>query len=317
MRIFMACPAPRGSRKGNRVTAERWAGFLRELGHEVTIGHNFNSYDYDLLVALHARRSASAVMRFHAAHPNRPIVVALTGTDLYRDIHTNDARPHLSLAVADRLILLQPKGRDELPRAVRHKARVIYQSSIRSRVRPRRSVRHFDVCVLGHLRHEKDPLRAALASRLLPETSRTRITHAGQALSPFWQKRARAEMARNRRYRWLGEVSAARARRVLTGSRLLVLSSRMEGGANVISEALVEGVPVVASRIAGSVGLLGEKYPGYFPVGDTRALAALLRRAEEEPAYYRRLDAWCARLAPRFEPARERAAWAALLEELV
>jgi glycosyltransferase involved in cell wall biosynthesis len=123
--------------------------------------------------------------------------------------------------------------------------------------------------------------------------------------------------AQDSRYRWIGEVPRWQARRILARSRLLVLSSRMEGGANVISEALVDGVPVVASRIPGSEGMLGERYPGFFPVGDTRALGRLLLRAASEPEFYNQLKRWCDRLAPLFEPARERETWKRLLRELV
>jgi glycosyltransferase involved in cell wall biosynthesis len=166
------------------------------------------------------------------------------------------------------------------------------------------------------LRKVKDPFRAALAARRLPVSSRIRILQAGTAMEPALARRARAVAHGNPRYRWLGGLPRARARRRLAGSRLLVLSSRMEGGANVISEAVVDAVPVLASRIPGSVGLLGTDYPGYFPVGDTAALGRLLRRAERDPRFYRRLKTWCARLAPRFRPARERAAWRKLLGEL-
>jgi glycosyltransferase involved in cell wall biosynthesis len=160
-------------------------------------------------------------------------------------------------------------------------------------------------------------LRTALALRRLRADTHLRVTHAGEALSPTWARQARAAMARDPRYRWLGEVPRGQARRLLARSHLLVLSSRMEGGANVVSEALVEGVPVLASRIPGSVGLLGARYPGYFPIGDTAALAGLLHRAAASPAFYARLADWCARLAPQFEPDRERAAWDELLRELV
>ncbi|MFO0981072.1 MAG: glycosyltransferase [Planctomycetota bacterium] len=123
-------------------------------------------------------------------------------------------------------------------------------------------------------------------------------------------------MRRNRRYRWLGELPRGRALRLLRASHVLVLSSLLEGGANVISEALAAGTPVLASRIPGSVGLLGADYPGYFPAGDTRALAALLARAERDPRFRARLRAACRRRAPLVAPERERAAWRALLEEL-
>jgi putative glycosyltransferase (TIGR04348 family) len=316
MRIFMACPAPPRSRKGNRVTAVRWARLLKDLGHRLTIAREYDGRPCDVLIALHARRSAEAVRRYRRQAPHGPLIVALTGTDLYRDIRTS-RRAQRSLELADRLVLLQPRGLDELPARLRDRGRIIYQSSEPIRKPPAKDPRVFEVCVLGHLRHEKDPLRTALALRLLPASSRVCVTHAGEALSAFWARRARAAEARDPRYRWLGEVSRTKAQRLLARSRLLVLSSRMEGGANVISEAVVNGVPVLASRISGSIGLLGAGYPGFFPVGDTRALARLLLRAEDDAPFYARLQEWCARLVPLFDPARERAAWESLLGELV
>ena len=130
-------------------------------------------------------------------------------------------------------------------------------------------------------------------------------------------RQARAEDQRNPRYRWLGPLPRWRARRLIRSCRLMVLSSRMEGGANVISEALVEHTPVLASRISGSVGLLGKDYPGYFPVGATKALARLLFRAESDPRFYRDLKARCSQMAPRFQPSRELAAWESLLREVL
>src|SRR5262249_31746193 len=214
-----------------------------------------------------------------------------------------------SLELADRLIVLQPCGLDELSAPLRAKARVIYQSVPRPHTRPVKSRKYYNVCILGHLRHEEDPPRAALALRLLPASSRIRLTHAGEALSPALARQARAAMRRDPRYRWLGEVPRWRARRLLARSHALVLSSRMEGGANVVSEAIAAGVPVLASHIPGNVGLLGTAYPGYYPVGDTRALAGLLHQAESDAAFYARLVEWCAGLMPLVEPARERAAW--------
>ncbi len=170
--------------------------------------------------------------------------------------------------------------------------------------------------VLAHLRAVKDPLRAAAAARLLPPASRVLILHLGAALDAGLAKRARAEHARSARYRWLGDVPRGRAQRVLAGSRLLVLTSRLEGGANVVSEALAAAVPVLSSRIPGSIGILGPGYPGYFAVGDTPALARLLRRAETDAAFYEGLRQCCRRLRTIVDPARERRAWRSLLREL-
>jgi putative glycosyltransferase (TIGR04348 family) len=315
MKICLVTPAPAHSRKGNRVTALRWARLLRELGHRVTVAQRYDGQRCDLLVALHAGRSAESVARFHADHPDRPLVVALTGTDLYGDIHTSaDARRSLELAA--RLVVLQPLGVEGLPEHLRPKARVIYQSVPTPAFRTRRRDDVFEVCVLGHLRPVKDPLRTAQAARLLPPSSRVRVLHLGAALSKDMARQARAEEAANPRYRWLGERPRWQALRTLARCRLLSLTSELEGGANVISESLAVSVPVVASRIAGSLGLLGEDYPGYFPFGDTEALAALLRRSESDARFYRVLAARCRRRRALFQPARERQAWARLVKEL-
>jgi putative glycosyltransferase (TIGR04348 family) len=313
--ICLITPAPAGSRAGNRVTALRWARILRGLGHRVVIEREYRGRPCDLMIALHARRSFASVDRFHRRHPDRPLLLALTGTDLYGLIRT-DPLARRALEMATRLIVLQPMGASEIPAHLRARARVIYQSVRKPHgtVSPRRRV--FEVCVLGHLRPVKDPFRTAEASRLLPAASRIQVVHAGAALGGEMEERARAEAKSNPRYHWVGEVPRWKALRLLARSRLLVLSSQMEGGANVVSEAIATSTPVLASRIPGSVGLLGEDYPGYFPVGDTQALADLLHRAETDRGYYRALKAWCRRLLPLVDPRRERASWQRLLREV-
>ncbi|MDV2480255.1 MAG: selenoneine biosynthesis selenosugar synthase SenB [bacterium] len=315
MKICLVTPAPARSRKGNRVTALRWARILRELGHRVTVEQTYENQRCDLLVALHARRSHASLVRFRLKHPDLPLILALTGTDLYGDIHT-DPSAQESLELASRLILLQPMGADALPKHLRGKARVIYQSVRKppGTFVPKKSV--FEVCVLGHLRPVKDPFRAAQAARLLPPASKIRVVQVGAALSEEMERKARAEEASNPRYRWLGELPRWKALRVLARSRLLALSSKMEGGANVVSEALACSVPIVSSRISGSIGILGADYPGYFPTGDTQALANLLERAEGDADFYETLKAWCNGLRHLVEPANERKSWESLLEEI-
>src|SRR5262245_54451470 len=315
MKICLITPAPAGSWKGNRVTAERWAGLLSELGHRVEIAVEYRGEDCDLLIALHAFKSHSSIRSFRDARPSDPLVLGLTGTDLYGDIHT---QPDVmeSLGLATRLVLLQPLGKAMLPAAVQGKARVIYQSvqALPSTEPIRPNI--FEVCVMGHLRPVKDPLRTAMAARLLPAASRIQVLHLGGTLSEELAEQARAEAARNHRYRWLGELPRSEALGVLSRCRLLSLTSESEGGANAISEAVVAGVPVISSHIAGSIGLLGAGYPGYFPVGDTQALADLLWRAETDAEFYNTLRDRCARLRPLFDPAREKQSWDDLLREL-
>jgi putative glycosyltransferase (TIGR04348 family) len=299
---------------GNRVTAVRWARILRGLGHRASIGEAPGTHGWDVLVALHARKSAAAVEASKRLHPERRVVVALTGTDLYRDIHS-DASARRALALADRLIVLHARATEELPAELRGKARLVPQSASAT-TRPRRSPRTFEVAVVGHLRAEKDPLRTARAARLLPPDSRIRVIHAGRALEPAFGAAARREQRENARYTWLEEVSPARARSLIGRARLLSLTSNLEGGANVVSEALAADTPVVAARIPCTEALLGGDYPGLFPVGDTRALAELLARAEREPRFLAELARRCRLRRAVVSPAKERAAWRALLREL-
>lgn len=315
MNICLITPAPARSRKGNRVTALRWARILRGLGHKVVVEEQYRGRRCDLMVALHARRSFASVDRFRREHPGLPLVLGLTGTDLYGDIHT-DPQARQSLEMASRLVLLQPMGIEELPEHLRGKAQVIFQSVEKTPGKIVSKRRGFPVCVLGHLRPVKDPFRTAMAARLLPASSRIQVMHIGAALSQEMEETARAEASSNPRYRWLGELPQWKALRELARSRLLVLSSRMEGGANAVSEAIAVRVPILASRISGSVGILGPDYPGYFPAEDTQALATLLERAETDLNFYQTLEAQCERLTPLVDPARERQSWKSLLQEL-
>ncbi len=314
MNILIVTPAPPRSSTGNRTTALRWARILRQLGHRVRIVQHDPSRRCDLMVALHARRSAPAIKQFHRDYPDLPLIVTLTGTDLYDDIQ-HHAQARKSLQVATRLIVLHGKGADELPAQYRRKTRVIYQSATPPPTRAASRNDVFEVCVVGHLRTVKDPFRTAEAARLLPPPSRIRVVHLGAALDEELGRRARREADANPRYRWLGDQPRWKARRILARSRLLVHSSQMEGGANVISEALACSVPILSSCIPGSVGLLGADYAGYFTFGDTQALADLMTRAETDEPFYRLLKKQCEKRAYLVEPAREQQAWAELIRE--
>ena len=315
MRIVLVCPYPAGSRLGNRITAVRWQKLLTTLGHRARVCTGIPREAYDVLVALHALRSAEVVRWARAAHPERPIVVALTGTDLYRDIHERrEARR--SLLIADRLVVLHDEAARELPRVVRRKVRVIRQSAAPAKPLPAKKRDTFDVAFVAHLRREKDPLRPALAVRMLPPSSRVRVVHAGRALDDDWKRRAERETASNPRYVWLGELPPLRARRLIAASRLLVLTSFSEGGANVLGEAVASGTPILASRIPATVSALGRDYGGFFPAGDTAALARVLWRAERDRAFLARLTAQTRARRRLFAPSAEKSAWRALFAEL-
>ena len=297
---------------------------MRELGHAVRIvspspplaRRASEGPGCDLLIALHAVKSAPAVADFKRQHPTRPVLVSLTGTDIFQDGATADVLAE-TLRVSDRIITLQNHMASAVPAEFRHKVRVIFQSFVPPHPPPEPNPDVFEVCVLGHLRAVKDPFLAAKAVRTLPPESRIKVTHVGGALSPEFAEQARQEQAANRRYEWLGELPRADAVRTLARCRLLVMSSKSEGGPSAVSEAVACGVPVLSTPTSGVVGLLGDDYPGYFPVGDCGALEALLVRCETDPTLVAELRSACDVVRPLLTPHAERRAWAGVLEEVL
>ena len=316
MHIGIITPAAAKSLNGNRATALRWAGFLRQLGHKVSISVEWDGSACDLMVALHAWRSAESIAAFKQKHPTLPVILAMTGTDLYGFINTHPEPTLASIQSADRLVVLHRLAINVLPKNVHHKVCVIHQSAVPLSRPAKRSKRFFDICVAGHLRAEKDSMRAAYAVRDLPESSRIRVLHFGRAHNDECAAYARDEMKINPRYHWFGEVPHWKVRRAYGSCHLMVLSSVMEGGANVISEATVAGLPVIASDIDGSVGLLGDDYAGYFPVQNTNALRELLLKSEKEPDYLKTLERQCEQRAELFTREAEKQGWADLLEDM-
>ncbi|GGY87349.1 selenoneine biosynthesis selenosugar synthase SenB [Pseudoduganella plicata] len=313
--VCIVSPALAPANNGNWQSAARWARFLRSRCRVQVIQQwrPGAAPAPDLLIALHARRSADSLAAFHAAHPDRPTILLLTGTDLYRDIHVDTAAKG-SLACATHLVLLQDAGIDELPPPLRGKATVIYQSapSLKPWTAPRR---HADIAMIGHLRDEKDPVTFMQAAALVT-APRARLLHIGGALDPALGAQAQATQEQVPRYRWLGALPRAQTRQRLRRSHAMALCSRMEGGANVIIEAVTSGVPVLASDISGNRGMLGADYAGYFPPGDVVALARLIDRSIADPAYHALLRAQCAARAVLFAPATERAALLDLVDNL-
>lgn len=304
MKIALITPAGRESKSGNRNTAVRWARFLRELGHRVSIQTEWDGSAADLMLALHARRSHISIKRYATLFPEHPLIVTLTGTDLYRDIQF-DVNAQESLRLATRLIVLQDQGRAELTPSLRAKTHVVVQSA--QGIKRNSALKEsFEVLVIGHLREEKDPLRTALALRYLPRESRIQVRHFGKSLDDTLAAQAVKIMGTEPRYRWLGERPHWQVRQYLARAKLMVISSSMEGGANVVSEALAARCPVLASKVSGNIGMLGRDYGGYFPLADEQALARMLVKAEIEGAFYRGLILQCASRAKLMTPQAER-----------
>jgi putative glycosyltransferase (TIGR04348 family) len=315
MQIKLITPSPKGVLDGNRVTVRRWERILKELGHGAMIEGRYQGDSCDLLIAVHARKSFSSIRRFRREHPDKPLVVVLSGTDLYRDLRRGPEVPE-SLAKATRVVVLQKQALEELPREFRSKATVIYQSAEPVKGIPPPPKSYFRVCTVGNLRPVKDPFRLALAGRRLPASSKVHIWQVGRALSSEMKRKALAEGRRNGRYRWMNGLPYWRTRRLIGSSHLVAITSKVEGSSNVLSEALVSSVPVVASRIPGLMGTLGKDYSGYFPPGDTQALKQLLIRTETDAEFYQKLKAECTRIASVVRPQREQKAWETLIKKI-
>jgi putative glycosyltransferase (TIGR04348 family) len=286
------------------MTALRWQRFLEELGYSVGVTESWSGGDAGLLIALHAYRSHQSIVEFKKKYPNRPIVLILTGTDLYRDME-NHSEVIQSMEMADQLITLQSSALDSIPASLRYKAQVIYQS-VEIDINNSLTKEDFLVSIIGHLREEKDPFCIARSLPLLPADSKITVRHLGQAMNSEMKDLARHFNATIDRYQWIGEVSHADALRMISQSRLMVISSRMEGGAHVVSEAIALGIPVIASDIPGNRGLLGEDYPAYYPVANESALANLLYRSETMPTFYASLQKYIDLRKELIKPAREK-----------
>jgi putative glycosyltransferase (TIGR04348 family) len=312
--IVIVTPALADANNGNWQTARRWARLLSPA-YRVSLRAAWQSGAEDLMIALHARRSAASAAAWRQTRTARPLLLVLTGTDLYRDIDA-DADAQHSLALADALVVLNSLGPRRLPAALRDKCHVVLQSCSARRTLPK-THRHLRALMVGHLRDEKDPLTYLRAAARLAGRSDLLFDHIGAALDPGLGEQAAALAARQPSYRWLGALPHAAVRRQIQAAHVLVHASRMEGGAHVVIEAMRSGTPVVASRIDGNVGLLGDDYRGYFPAGDAAALAVLLQRTRDDPDMLTSLRAQTDALAPRFAPEAEAASLRRIVAELL
>jgi putative glycosyltransferase (TIGR04348 family) len=300
--LALITPALAAANSGNWQTARRWARMLAG-DCEVHLAQEWDGAAADLMIALHARRSAPSIARWAAAVPRKPLVVVLTGTDLYRDL-PHDADAERSVASADRLIVLHEGALADLPPVHRDKAVVCFPSCAR-RAAQRKTTRHLRALMVGHLRDEKDPRTYFAAARKLADREDILLDHIGAPLDEALGREAQALMHEQPNYRWLGGLPHAATLARIQRAHVLVHPSAIEGGAHVVIEAMRSGTPVLASKIAGNVGLLGGGYRGYFAPGDASGLAILLQRVRGDPTMLRGLRMQCDQRAPLFDPARE------------
>ena len=239
----------------------------------------------------------------------------MTGTDLYRDMpeHREVLK---SMEMSDAIVILQSAALAMIPKHLQIKTHVIYQST-KSVKRKALLKKSFLISVIGHLRPEKDPFCTPESLKYLGPESKIKVLHLGKVMSPEMKSLAKAYSKELKNYQWLDELSHSETLQQLSRSHLMVISSLMEGGAHVVTEAIAIGVPVIASDIPGNRGLLGDDYPGYYPVGDAKALALILQKAEFEPSFYRSLEAHIKKRKHCVQPEFEFNSIKALLNRLI
>lgn len=116
-------------------------------------------------------------------------------------------------------------------------------------------------------------------------------------------ERVCSAMPENTRY--LGVIEFGEVQRVVRDYDLLLLPSRHDGWGVVVNEALLQGIPVLASDAAGSSSLVAAQGCGaVFPAGDPSQLAELIASVAADPACLRAWRERALETAPAILPER-------------
>jgi len=316
MDVLIVYPEQTDVITGNSCSAEQWAKILVKLGHKVELGGTAAGRRAELLIALNAEKMHGEIAIFSRENPESRIVVILTGTDIYPEVSDLSI---CSMELADRVVALQENAVKVMPEAFHEKLHVIVQSAEPTCIAKKWEMNPetLNVALVANLRAVKDPFLASRAAGYLPDKSMVYIRHAGFPLDCGSDVQARQESALNPRYEWLGGLTAPQSRKLISSSDVLLVTSKHEGAGRVIGEAITDGTPIIATRVEGITGLVGNDYEGLFPSGDAEGLAALLTRAENDSVFLDALSQVCRELSPTFDPEMEVKSWKDLIAALV
>ena len=313
MKVCVASPYPLSELKGNSVSADRIVKMLNERGIGARGSYGYDSEPADILISLHAIKGAPAIFEFKKKQPKGKVIILMTGTDIYQGLPEGSQIGEEALEEADRIVVPQEAAILKLPEEVRGKTVVIRSSldSIAIKASPSRSP--FVISVVGHLRPVKRSFLTIETLAKRPEWSDIEVWQIGQALDEEMRKKAEVWAKDYQRYRWFGGLPRRESLALCAKSSLTINSSILEGGANAVLEAMTMGVPVLASRIEGNVGLLGDDYPGYFEEGQMdEALQAIINQRVDLQEWIR----LSANRLPLFSRERESNLWLELFTEL-
>lgn len=313
MKVCVASPYPLTELKGNTVTTERIVELLCAGGIEARGSYLFDGDTAEVLIALHAVKGAQAVFDYREKFPEGRVIILITGTDLYESLPAGSEVGHRALREADRIVVVQKAAIERLPEEVRGKTVVIPASLDSIEIKAEPASPPFAISVVGHPRPVKRPFLTIEAVAKHPEWADVEVWQIGEALDEGSFQEGQEWVKRDFRYRWFGGMVREEALRLCAKSSLTINSSILEGGANAVMEAMTMGVPVLASRIEGNVGILGEDYPGYFEEGELdEALEAIVDGRVDLRVW---VELATARL-PLFSPETESSSWLELLANL-
>lgn len=313
MKVCVASPYPLTDLKGNSVTTSRIVNLLRGAGIEARGSYLFDGEPAEVLISLHAVKGVEGVRDFREKMPEGKVVVLLTGTDLYQSLPGGSETGLQNLAEADRIVVVQSAAIARLPEEIRHKVVVIPASLDPISIKASPVVPPFAISVVGHPRPVKRPFLTIEAVARHPEWEEVEVWQIGEALDEESERSALSWAQRDPRYRWFGGLPRDEALELCARSALTVNSSILEGGANAVLEAMMMGVPVLASRIEGNEGILGPDYPGYFEEGELDlVLEAIIDKRVDLADWVRLADQ---RLSS-FSMESETACWLELLTNL-
>ena len=314
--VLIHSPYPRQKSQGNAVTAERMKRLLQSGGLNVAIHERGdNRIEAKCLIALNARKSAGEIFDFHQRWPDRKIIALLTGTDVnHPEMEQSGSDTLRALAQSDAIVSLHDGFSHRIPADLLKKTKVIYPSVQFSDAAEHCPFEPWKVVIAGNFRDEKNPnLMIEAVAKLA--TSEIHF-HAYGAGSEYQDKLEQAaETYPKFHFHGVQERDVVLA--AMQSARVLLNTSTEEGGANAICEAVMIGLPVIASRIDGNLGMLGDGYGGFFTSEETDGLAGILTRAESDAGFYNSLKQQVSTRAELFSYDREMAEWTKLVRQII
>lgn len=314
----MTTPYERNSLQGNTVTAMRIVSILLESDIDAAVlCKDEKAVCADFLIALHARKSARFIDNFLALNSAGKVIVYLTGTDLYSDIPSGCEICEKSMELADALVVSQEASLASVPEKFRAKAVVVHKSIQLPEILVDDVAAESDLfTVIGHLRAVKQPFMAVESLQLLGDSVRLRLALLGKEVDSDSGGLSRKWQAQDPRFQWLGGLEYLEALHWIRRSVATINTSLAEGGANSVGESIVLGVPVLASRVEGNVGMLGDDYAGYFSAESKQELADLMLRVIHDSDFLEKLREQVRVRAEKFLRENEKQDWIKTIQKI-